>query len=184
VRAGGGFARGSVFAVGGILVVSVMLAPGAWADYARVLTNLLNGDVRYANNLAPAIVSLNLGLPASVADGVRIAALAVAVAFVMASVRLARAPRGWTAAVACAVLAGLLVPAALWYHYLVLLLPLAAFVWVGAAIPTRAALLISGALISAGMTMPFLAAAGSAALAATILVESWPAGRGMDARGA
>lgn len=184
VRAGGGLARGSLLAVGGLVLASVALAPRAWSDYARVLTNLVAGDVRYPNNLAPAIVSLNLGLPAPVADGIRVAAVVLAVVLVVASIRVARAQRGWAAAVACAVLAGLLVPAALWYHYLVLLLPLAAFVWVGGAIQTRVALLVSGALISAGMTIPLLAAAGSAALAATILVESWPAGRRMDARGA
>jgi hypothetical protein len=41
---------------------------------------------------------------------------------------------------------------------------------------TRFALLVSGLLVSVGMTMPFIAAAGELALAATILVAVWPRG--------
>lgn len=177
VRAGGGLARGALVAVVGLLVVSVAVAPAAWADYVRVLTNLLGADVRYPNNLAPAIVALNLGAPDALVGMVRVLALGLAAALVGASVWFARAGRGWPAAVACAVLGGLLVPAALWYHYLVLFLPLAAFVWVRATTRMRVALLVSGALVSVGMTMPFLAAAGSAGMALTILVEAWPTGR-------
>ena len=177
LRAGGGLARGGLLGIGGIVLASIALVPQAWLDYARVLPNLLNGDPRYPNNLAPAIVSLNLGLPDLLVDAIRWAALALAVAFLVASVRLARAAPGWPAAVACAVLASLLLPAALWYHYLVLLLPLAAFAWVRASVTTRAALLMSGILVSAGITMPLLAAAGTGALAATLLTALWPTSR-------
>ena len=174
IRAGGGLARGGLGGVAGLLVASIALAPQPWVDYARVFQNLLAGDVRYPNNLAPAIVLLNLGLPETIVDVVRWGVIGVAVGLVVASVWLARRQGAWPAAVTAAVLATLLLPAALWYHYLVLFLPLAAFVWVRASAVVRAALLTSGALVSLGMTMPFLAAAGWLAMAATILGAVWP----------
>ena len=174
LRAGGALARGSLLGLAALVVPSLVLVPQAWLDYVRVLLNLVTGDARYANNLAPAIVALNLGLPSSFVDAVRLAAIASTIGLLLVSLRLSRSAHGWPAAVLCAVLAGLLLPAALWYHYLVLLLPLAAFVWVRAALRTRAVLLASGALISVGMTVPPLAAAGAAALAVTLLVGLRP----------
>jgi len=70
LRAGGGLARGSLFGLGALVVPSVVLVPQAWLDYAQVLVNLIAGDARYPNNLAPAIVALNLGLPGVLVDGV------------------------------------------------------------------------------------------------------------------
>jgi hypothetical protein len=174
VRAGGGLARGAIATLVGLLVVSVLAAPQAWAAYARVLQNLLAGDVRYPNNLAPAIVALNLGAPGPAVDAIRIAALGLAVGLVVASVWFARRPGSWPVAVVSAMLATLLVPAALWYHYLVLLLPLAAFAWVRASVATRVALTIGGLLVSVGMTMPFAAFGGLLVMVLTIVAALRP----------
>jgi hypothetical protein len=168
-RAGGGLRRGTLLGVGGVLGASILLAPNAWLEYVKVLPNLLNGDPHYTNNLAPAIVAYNLGLPADLVAVVRIAALATAGWLVAASAWFARTERTWPLAVTCGVLAGLFLPATLWYHYLVVLFPLAAFVWVRADSRTRILLAASCGLSSAGMTMPLLAALGAAALVASIL---------------
>jgi hypothetical protein len=175
LRDGRPVARGAVVGVVGLIVPSILLAPQAWNDYLHVIPNLLFADARYANNLSPAIVTLNLGLPDALVNAVRVLALAAALGFVLASMRAARTPGGWPAAVACGVIAGLLLPAAIWYHYLVLLLPLAAFVWVRASIGARALLVIAGAFITVGMTIPLLAAGGTFAMAVTIVQELWPA---------
>jgi hypothetical protein len=176
VRAGNGLARGAAVTVVGLTAASFALAPQAWLDYLRVLQNLLAGDVRYPHNLAPATVAMNLGVPQPLPDALRIVAIAVALVLIGLSVWLARRPAAWPAAALCGVIATLLLPAALWYHYLVLLLPFAAFAWVRGTTVTRFALLVSGLLVSVGMTMPFIAAAGELALAATILVAVWPRG--------
>jgi hypothetical protein len=73
----------------------------------------------------------------------------------------------------------MLLPAALWYHYLALLLPLAAFVWVHAGASTRAVLVGSGVLTSAGMTVPLMAAIGAGAMAVALVVALRPAPRGL-----
>jgi hypothetical protein len=179
LRSGGGLARGSLLAVAGLLIPSLVLAPQAWIEYAHVLGNLIAGDVHYAHNLAPAIVAYNLGLPDAVVDVVRIAAILLAITLLAASVRLSGSTVGWPAAVGCAVLAGMLLPAALWYHYLALLLPLAAFVWVHAGASTRAVLVGSGVLTSAGMTVPLMAAIGAGAMAVALVVALRPAPRGL-----
>jgi hypothetical protein len=173
-RAGRGLALGSVLGIAAVLVPSVLLVPQAWLDYARVLPNLLNGDARYAHNLAPAVVALNLGLPGLIVDGVRLGAIVLSVALVIASLRLSMSRRGWPAAVASVVVAGLLLPAALWYHYLVLLLPLAIFAWVRADVSARLLLLAGWILVGAGISTPVLAASGTFALCATLVAELWP----------
>lgn len=181
LRRGRPLAAGVLLGVGLFVLPSFLLAPQAWLDYGRVLPNLLAGDARYANNLAPAIVALNLGSPAAVADLIRIATLALAVVLVVVSAWLAgRAdPQGgsgaWPAAVAAGVVASLLLPAALWYHYLTLLVPLAAFVWVRAPrLFVRAGLLGSGAAVTMGLAFLPLAAVGGAWLGGTVLVALWP----------
>jgi hypothetical protein len=84
---------------------------------------------------------------------------------------------GWPAAVACGVIAGLLVPAAIWYQYLTLLVPGAAFAWVRAAPITRVSMSIGGAMISIALAWLPLATIGATVLAASTLYALWPRAR-------
>jgi hypothetical protein len=169
----GWVAVGAIVALGALVVPSFLSAPGAWADYARVFPNLLAGDARYANNLAPAVVALNLGAPVPVSDLVRALALTLAALLVAASIALAGRTGAWPAAVGCAVIAALLIPAALWYHYLTVLLPLATFAWVRAGRALRRSIVASAAAVSLGLALPALAAVGGAWLGVSAMAGLW-----------
>jgi hypothetical protein len=170
----GSVALAALVAIGVIVASSLLSAPGAWADYARVFPNLLAGDAHYPNNLAPAILALNVGAPAPVADLIRALALAAAALLVAASIALAGRRGAWPAAVGCAVIAALLVPAALWYHYLTVLLPLATFAWVRAGRAVRRSMVASVAAVSLGLVLPALAAVGAAWLGVSAMAGLWP----------
>jgi Glycosyltransferase family 87 len=170
----GSVAAAALIAIGVIVIPSLLSAPEAWGDYLRVFPNLLAGDARYPNNLAPAIVALNLGAPDWMTDLVRVLALATAALLVAASIVLARRIGAWPAAVGCAVIAALLVPAALWYHYLTVLLPLATFAWVRAGRPLRGSIVASAAVVSLGLALPAVAAVAGAWLSVSAIAGVWP----------
>jgi hypothetical protein len=167
-------ARGVVLGLVLLVVPSVLLAPQAWADYTRVLPNLLAGDARYATNLAPAVVALDLGLPAAVADLVRLISVVAGLALIALSFQLAGRAAGWAAAIGCAVAASLLLPASSWYHYLTLLAPLAVFAWVKAGRGVRLTMIGGGILVDAGLVFLPLATLGGALLAASSVAVVWP----------
>jgi hypothetical protein len=100
--------------------------------------------------------------------------LAAAVALVLASLWLARRRNGWPAAVTCAVIAGLIAPAAIWYQYLTVLLPILAFAWVRAGAVGRASIAAGGLAVSAALAWLPLATAGAAWLGGTALWVLWP----------
>jgi hypothetical protein len=137
----------------GVIAVSVALSPTAWRDYSVVLPNLLAGSSDYANNLAPHAVAQRLGAPDWLENGVRLGAVVASGLLVLLSVWCARSGR-WPAAVTAGSGAALLLPAALWYHYLVVLLPLAAAAWARADGRARAALLLGGGLVSTIVLAP------------------------------
>ena len=174
LRRGGRLAGGTIVAAVTLVGLSVVLAPYAWADYMRVLPNLVAGSADYTNNLSPAVVLLRYGAPDALVQLVRLLVLATALALLAGSVRLAAAPAGWPAAVACAATASLLVPAALWYHYLAVLLPLAAFTWVRGGLVTRALLAATGGIIVWGLPLTPVASLGAIGLAATVLAALMP----------
>jgi hypothetical protein len=178
LRRGGSLARGTIVTLVGLAVLSLVLAPYAWADYVRVLPNLVAGSADYTNNLSPAVVLLRYGAPDLLVGVIRALMLGVALALLVGSVRLAAAPAGWPAAVACGATASLLVPGALWYHYLAILLPLAAFAWVRGGLVTRALLAASGGIVVWGLSLTPVAMLGAGGLAATVLAGlSLPSGR-------
>jgi hypothetical protein len=92
------------------------------------------------------------------------------------SVGLARRPEHWGAAITAAVAGSLLLPAATWYHYLAVLLPLAAFAWPTASVAQRAAMVAGAALVYAGFGwfLP-LALPGAAILVIVVLIALRPA---------
>ena len=167
-------AVGALLGMGLLVLPSLVLAPNAWMEYARVIPNLLTGDAGYANNLAPAIVAANLGAPAALVALVRLVAVGTAIVLIGVSVRLAGRSDYWPAALGCAVVASLLLPAVLWYHYPTVLVPLAAYAWVRAGRAGRLALIGGGALVNAGLVFPAIATLGAAILAASSTAVVWP----------
>jgi alpha-1,2-mannosyltransferase len=145
-----------------VLVLSVLLSPTAWLDFVRVIPNLLSGPSVFANNLAPhSLVATALPALPLAADIARILALGVGVAALVVSVILARRSSGWVAAVTLALAASLLIPSATWYHYLAVLLPLAAFAWARASSRQRVALIAGASGVSLGLVWFPLVVAGA-----------------------
>lgn len=137
----------AAFLGAGVLLVvpSILLSPGAWRDFAVVLPNMLEGSAAYRNNLAPAgalgadpaLAQLEL-----LATLLRVLFIGAAVLLAGLSIWLARRPGGWPAALFAATMAATLAPAAIWYHYTVVLLPFAFYAWPRASERMRVGLLI------------------------------------------
>jgi hypothetical protein len=145
-----------------VLAVSVLLSPTAWLDFARVIPNLLSGPSVFANNLAPhSLVATALPALPLAADIARVLALGAGVAALVVSAILARRSSGWAAAVTLGVAASLLIPSATWYHYLAVLLPLAAFAWARASSRQRVALIAGAGVVSLGLAWFPLVVAGA-----------------------
>ena len=156
-------------------VVSFVLAPGAWIDFARVIPNLVSGDALFSTNLAPDI-QVQLAIPSMpvLATLVRFVAVGVAAGAIVLSVAVARRPGGWPAAVALGVAATLLLPSATWYHYLAPLLPLAVFAWPRARRGARVLMLGGATAVTSGLLFLPLAIFGGAAMVVGILLAIWP----------
>ena len=167
---------GAIATAVGVGAVSVLLAPAAWMDFARALPNLTAGSADYLTNLAPAtVISMRVAVPAELVTLGHLATLGLAAALIAASIVLARRQGGWPAAVTSATAGSLLVPSAVWYHYLCVLLPLAAFAWPRATTMGRIGLVAGSALVFAGFGwwLP-LALAGATVLVIATLVTLWP----------
>ncbi len=152
-----------------VVTVSVVLAPTAWRDYLSVLPNLVAGTADEATNVAPWSVVARAGAPEIVGSVVRVLSLGVATAAIAASVVIIRRPGGLPAAATLATIAMLLLPAALWYHYLVVLLPLAILAWPTATRSERGALVVAGGVVTGGVVWLPLATVGAAGLLLTTL---------------
>jgi hypothetical protein len=139
-----------------------------------VLQNLLAGSTDYDINLAPATMAARAGLPDIGVSLVRGATLFAAAASLVASAWVARRDDGRMAAVLLGTVAMLLAPATLWYHYLVVLLPLAAMAWPRANPVARLGLLVSAGALSLGMAYQPLALLAAVALVAFTLPALWP----------
>lgn len=166
---------GALIAAAAIAGASAVLAPGSWADYLQVLPNLLAGDSTYPANLAPASLAVTwLGLGEPLEAILRLAAIGLGIVLVVLSALWATRGSGWAAAVAAATGASLALPAAIWYHYLAVLVPLGVLAWWAGSAKTRAVLLGSGALVTIGIAALPIASAGGFALGAAILAGLRP----------
>jgi hypothetical protein len=157
-----------------LVALGAALAPDAWIDFARVLPNLLAGSADYTTNIAPWAVAERLSGAEWIGPLLRAGSIALAGALVVASVALGRRPGGWPAALTVAVVAMLLAPAALWYHYLAVLLPLALYAWRSATRRQRAMLAAGGGLVSAGVAFLPMALLGAAVMVTGTLAALWP----------
>jgi hypothetical protein len=159
-----------------IVVPSVILAPQAWRDYLVVLGNLLGGSADYAANLAPdALARSALGLGEAPAQVVRWLSIGLGVATLVAGMVMARRNGGWPAAAALGTAGILLLPAALWYHYLAVLLPVGIVAWRSASTRGRAALVGGGVGVTVGLAWLPLALLGAAVMVEASLRAVWPA---------
>jgi hypothetical protein len=152
-----------------VVGVSVLLSPVAWRDYATVLPNLLAGTADEPTNVAPWSMVARSGAPAALADLVRLGSIAIAALTAAAAVVVMRRPGGPALAAALCSVSMLLLPAALWYHYLAVLLPLAIVAWPLATSNVRTALCAAGLLVSAGVAWLPLATVGWVTMAALIV---------------
>jgi hypothetical protein len=169
--------RTALLVVGTAVGVSFALSPAAWLEYPTVVANMLGGSADYATNLAPAAVLQRAGLSQPFVLVIRLVSVLLAAGAIIASVSLARTRAGLAAAALLGVVAMLLLPGSLWYHYLVVLLPFAAIAWPGASITWRVALFSGASLVTAGLAWLPMALVGAVALAGTTLVLLWPTGR-------
>jgi len=92
-------------------------------------------------------------------------------AAVVAAAVVAGRPAGRHRGVVLATAAMLFIPAALWYHYLVALLPLAALAWGRSSAAERVTMVAGAALVSAALAWLPLALVGSALM----IMSAWRA---------
>jgi alpha-1,2-mannosyltransferase len=158
-----------------VVGASVLLSPGAWRDYLTVLPNMLAGSADEATNVAPWSMVARSGAPEQLGTFVRAGSIALALGAVAASVVVIRRQGGVALAATLCSIAMLLLPAALWYHYLVVLLPLAIIAWPQATHGARAAIVVAGLCVSGGIAWLPLATIGWVAMAGAILLAMRPA---------
>lgn len=158
--------------LGGMLIVtaSVLQAPSAWVDFARMQVNLFTGPSASATNLQPAsMVALAIPDLPELAAGIRLLTIGAGIGAIGGSVLLARRPDGWPAAVLLGTVAMLMIPGSVWYHYLAMLLPLAAFAWPRATGRQRLSLVGGTAPVALGLAWLPLATLGATLLSFAIL---------------
>jgi hypothetical protein len=122
----------------------MLFATGAWRDYATALPNILTGSAAYRNNLAPAgalLADPRFAPFVALATPSRVLFIGVAAFLLLLSIWLARRPGGWPAALFASVVAAILAPAVIWYHYTVVVLPFAFYAWSRASERDRLGLL-------------------------------------------
>ena len=159
----------------GGLALSVAASPQAWLDFIIVIPNLIAGPAAFPTNLAPdAIVALALPDMPAVAVGVRMLSLIMGLFVLAWSGLLARRQGGWPAALTLAVGASLILPSSIWYHYLAVLLPIAALAWWRASRGLRLTIAGSAALISLALFWLPLALVGAVTLVAAAARALWP----------
>lgn len=157
------------------LAVAIVLAPDAWLAYPGAAVALVSfAPTTSVDNYSPAVVAAAAGLPQILSTAIRTTSIALGVAAVVASVWMARRSGGAPPAALAGTVAMLVLPGALWYHYLVVLLPFAAMAWPKAKADVRVLLLLAALLISAGgLGLPFLALAGASVLVLAVAVQLW-----------
>jgi hypothetical protein len=127
-----------------LIVPALIWAPPGFFDMPGVLVKVAGAGSAGDSNLAPWSWMTLLSGSAEVGSVIRVVSWAGASALVVVSILAARRPGGWPAALVAATAAGLLVPGAVWDHYLLILLPLGAFAWGRLSFDSKAALLTSG----------------------------------------
>ncbi len=170
-----GRAGASALAIGLIAIVlpSIVVAPLAWRDFLVVLSNLLGGSPDYAANLAPDAVARTLGL-ADPSQIVRWLSFGSGFLLLITGVDMARRDDGWPAAAVLGTTGLLLLPPVLWYHYLVVLLPVAIIAWRPASARGRTLLVAGGLSVTFGIAWLPITLAGAVVMVGASLRAVWP----------
>jgi len=126
-----------------LIVPFFLLNPGTWFDFLRAPLNLAAGSNWYGNNLAPNVVfPYYWPGTADLALELRLATLALAAGLLIISLYLARRSGGLPLAILAASAVSLLVPGAIWTHYLTALMPGVVFTLVRANNRWRSVIII------------------------------------------
>lgn len=168
---------GFVAATAVLVIPSVLVAPGAWRDYAVVLPNMLAGSVAYSNNLAPAGALASdptLAQYAWLEVPARLLFVGAAAVLILFSIWLARRPGGWPAALLAATVGSILAPGAIWYHYSIVLLPFVFYAWGRCSIRVRLGLLASLVFFTLAPASPLISALSFATFTGFGLAALWP----------
>jgi hypothetical protein len=153
--------------------LSLLLGPGSWLEYPKVLLNLAGGDANQPYNLSPTIILINC-LPAA-APFWHLAAWTGALALVLASLYLGRLLGGWPLAVLCGLCGGLLIPSTLYYPWLLIFWPFVVLVLVqpGQPAPLRTAVFAMAVLLSLWEWLSWPALLGCGLLLIWLALLAW-----------
>lgn len=113
-------------ACGGTTIMSVVIAPSAWASWFTILPNLAGNPMGQVANYSPASVVAAAGLPILGA----VLGWSLAIGFAVVAVLTARRRGFGPQAIAAATGSMTLASPTLWDHYLAVLLPLVVYSWV------------------------------------------------------
>jgi hypothetical protein len=137
----------SLLAIGG---ASFLVSSADWMEYPTLFRNLMAGTNDYDRNVALANAAVQAGLPDALVLMLRATSITIGIGGLIASVVVARRPGGMPTAALAGTVAMLALPATLWDHYVVALLPFAAMAWPRAGTVARLALLVAAALLAVG----------------------------------
>ncbi len=173
--------RSAMGLVGGLAVLivpSILLAPGAWRDYAVVVPNMIAGSSKFptsSQSLPDALAAdPGLGAFAAFATPARLVFIGAVAFLIVLSMYLARRPGGWQAALLAVAVASILAPANIWYHYTVVLLPFAFFIWPRASTRMRLGLMAGLAGFFLAIMSPVVATLAFAVFTVSGLRALWP----------
>lgn len=167
---GGRLLRGTVAGGVVIFVVSFSWSPDAWLDFVRIQVNLFVGPSESPTNIHPSSLAALAFPDVPILAGVtRAITLVLGGTAILAAAILARQGGRWPASVLLGVVAMLTIPGSIWYHYLALLLPPAAFAWPAASRRQRAAMAFAAAAVTFGLAWLPLATIGATVLAVAVL---------------
>jgi hypothetical protein len=158
-----------------LVLPSFILSQVSYWQLPQMLINITRVSTVVDSNLAPAAQLVYLTHWTLLGQLVTGLVLLISLGLIILSIRLARRPEGWGAAVACGLAASLLFPATIWYHYLVILLPLLYLAWEQMSRRIKIFAVISYLVISTTAPFSLLITFGAAVCLMTLIIYTlWP----------
>ena len=172
---GRGARRALFIGLAALVGLSFLVSPSEWLEFPGVLLGLSTYAQDYGGNIAPAALLSRMGIPELMVSAARLATIVTAIAAIVGSMFAGRRPGGAPAAAVLATGAMLLIPGTLWYHYLVVVLPVAVMAWPTASGRTRVGLLAAALAISVtGHDAEIVALLGSTLVFIVSIRTLWP----------
>jgi hypothetical protein len=158
-----------------LVLPSFILSPISYWQLPQMLISISGVNTVVESNLAPAAQVVYLTHWTFLGQLVTALGLLSSLGLIILSVRLARRPEGWPATVACGLAASLLFPGTIWFHYLVILLPLLYLAWDQMSGRTKILAVISYLAISTTIVVSLLLTFAAATCLMTLIIYSlWP----------